>query len=188
MWHLCLYFLLLLLGQTLLTDHDPLSRWAWGSLLSTALQVAKTHQPKLARTWKPLCTPSLGHYVSLLAWGGEYSAVATASGETKSLNQSWQWHLKKRRLRRRIAFQIFGFQTYLFATPSLLTICITSVLHWDSNKVYDLLAWKNTSLGNSTQRRQRKISRRHISPSWESGHSGPLVIHKPHSPIGKKKK
>lgn len=66
--------------------------------------------------------------------------MATAPGETKSLNGSWQWHLKKRRLRRRIAFQIFGFQTYLFATPSLLTICITSVLDWDSNKVYDLLA------------------------------------------------
>lgn len=73
-------------------------------------------------------------------------------GETESLNGSWQWHLKKRSLRRRIAFQIFGFQTYLFATPSLLTICITSVLDWDSNKVYDLLALKNTSLGTSTQR------------------------------------
>lgn len=91
-----------------------------------------------------------------LVWLRECRTVATALGETKSLNRSWQWHLKKRRLRRRIAFQIFGFQTYLFATPSLLTICITSVLDWDSNKVYDLLALKNISLGTSRQRCQWK--------------------------------
>lgn len=124
-----------------------------------ALGAATTNQPEpavQAETSVLLARGILSRF-----WPRECSAVATAPGETKSLNGSWQWHLKKRRLRRRIAFQIFGFQTYLFATPSLLTICITSVLDWDSNKVYDLLALKNTSLGTSTQRCRGKAPGSH---------------------------
>lgn len=150
-----------------------------------ALGAATTNQPEpavQAETSVLLARGILSRF-----WPRECSAVATAPGETKSLNGSWQWHLKKRRLRRRIAFQIFGFQTYLFATPSLLTICITSVLDWESNKVYDLLALKNTSLGTSTQRCRGKAPGSHkdsplhrAPPQKESGYLGPLTVDKSH--------
>lgn len=141
------------------------------SLLSTALQAATANQPEPRY--------NLGALLSLLSLR-ECSAVATALGGTKSLNRSWQWHLRKRRRRRRIAFQIFGLQTYLFAVPSLLTICITSVLDWDSNKVYDLLALKNTSLGTSTQRCQRSLdlTETQFPLSEDSGYLGSLVMGK----------
>lgn len=86
--------LLLVLRQTLLIDHGTLSRWAWGPL---SAQPSPQPQP-INLNWEAsrnLYAPLVRGTVSPF-WLRQYGVVATALGETKSLNQSWQWHLKKK--------------------------------------------------------------------------------------------
>lgn len=105
MWHSYLCLPLLVLEQTLLIDHDvrPCRACAPGShnqsTCGTGMRVGSS-----VRSW-----PRGISGISSPFWLRECSAVATALGETKSLNRSWQWHLKKEKTGKKNCFSNIWF-------------------------------------------------------------------------------